>query len=323
MVQLLQGGERQEDEEEGKGRRPKEKAGEQPKKEEKEKQKERARRWGQALGNQRNRSRISFIRLWVRVSSTSDQLKDPLVVFLQGGLFCIKTLCHRLGVSAGDRSAEGRSTGMAIWITGVEWSIPSDTVLEIGPPDRGGQGREDRSCSGNAAWRPRGEIDARGRLWPARAMIDMHVHLREPGQEHKETIATGREGCGRAAGSLRSHACPTQTPSMTVLPCDTLHPGACAVGRSRAGLPGRGHHAGAGGRIADRFQGASRVGRRRRIGRRQTGAGSGPDAKAMESVHREQGLAVISHCEELCALSRRGDARGGGFCTPGAPRDPR
>ena len=34
------------------------------------------------------------------------------------------------------------------------------------------------------------EIDARG-LVVAPGLIDPHVHLREPGQEHKETIATG------------------------------------------------------------------------------------------------------------------------------------
>ena len=33
-------------------------------------------------------------------------------------------------------------------------------------------------------------IDANG-LIVAPGLIDMHVHLREPGQEHKETVATG------------------------------------------------------------------------------------------------------------------------------------
>lgn len=36
----------------------------------------------------------------------------------------------------------------------------------------------------------RAAIDAAG-LWVAPGLIDMHVHLREPGGEHKETIATG------------------------------------------------------------------------------------------------------------------------------------
>ena len=36
----------------------------------------------------------------------------------------------------------------------------------------------------------RAAVDAHG-LWVTPGLIDMHVHLREPGQEHKETIATG------------------------------------------------------------------------------------------------------------------------------------
>lgn len=36
----------------------------------------------------------------------------------------------------------------------------------------------------------RASIDAAG-LWVTPGLVDMHVHLREPGQEHKETIATG------------------------------------------------------------------------------------------------------------------------------------
>ena len=38
-------------------------------------------------------------------------------------------------------------------------------------------------------------IDARG-LWVTPGFIDLHVHLREPGQEYKETIATGGGGGG-------------------------------------------------------------------------------------------------------------------------------
>ncbi|HYD54480.1 MAG TPA: amidohydrolase family protein, partial [Gemmatimonadaceae bacterium] len=33
-------------------------------------------------------------------------------------------------------------------------------------------------------------IDARGR-WVTPGFIDLHVHLREPGQEYKETVASG------------------------------------------------------------------------------------------------------------------------------------
>jgi dihydroorotase len=34
-------------------------------------------------------------------------------------------------------------------------------------------------------------------------LIDLHVHLREPGEEHKETIATGTRAGGRRARKQR------------------------------------------------------------------------------------------------------------------------
>src|SRR5262245_27306026 len=40
-------------------------------------------------------------------------------------------------------------------------------------------------------------------------LIDMHVHLREPGQEHKETIATGTASA--AAGGFTAVACMANT----------------------------------------------------------------------------------------------------------------
>ena len=43
----------------------------------------------------------------------------------------------------------------------------------------------------------------------APGLIDMHVHLREPGHEHKETIATG--GLAAAAGGVTSVACMPNT----------------------------------------------------------------------------------------------------------------
>ena len=50
----------------------------------------------------------------------------------------------------------------------------------------------------------RGAARVRGR---ARASIDMHVHLREPGQEHKETVATGAAvRGGRRVHRRRLHA---------------------------------------------------------------------------------------------------------------------
>ncbi len=51
-------------------------------------------------------------------------------------------------------------------------------------------------------------VDASG-LWICPGFIDMHTHLREPGQEYKETIATG--GRAAAAGGFTSVACMPNT----------------------------------------------------------------------------------------------------------------
>jgi len=53
-------------------------------------------------------------------------------------------------------------------------------------------------------------IDLQGK-WIVPGLIDMHVHLREPGEEHKETIETGTRAA--AAGGFTAVACmPNTTP---------------------------------------------------------------------------------------------------------------
>ena len=60
-------------------------------------------------------------------------------------------------------------------------------------------------------------IDARG-LIVAPGLVDMHCHLREPGQTHKEDIASGTKSA--AKGGFTSIACmPNTTP-----PLDTPEP---------------------------------------------------------------------------------------------------
>ena len=52
------------------------------------------------------------------------------------------------------------------------------------------------------------QIDANGK-WIVPGLIDMHVHLREPGEEYKETIASGT--LAAAAGGFTSVACMPNT----------------------------------------------------------------------------------------------------------------
>src|ERR1700690_3819974 len=53
------------------------------------------------------------------------------------------------------------------------------------------------------------KIDARG-LVAAPGLVDIHVHFREPGQSHKETIATGSRAA--AAGGFTTVVCMPNTP---------------------------------------------------------------------------------------------------------------
>jgi len=61
-------------------------------------------------------------------------------------------------------------------------------------------------------------IDAKG-LIVAPGLIDLHVHLREPGQTHKETIATGTAAA--AAGGFTSVCCMPNTNPINDLPALT------------------------------------------------------------------------------------------------------
>src|SRR5215831_14450244 len=58
-------------------------------------------------------------------------------------------------------------------------------------------------------------LDAKG-LVVAPGLIDLHVHLREPGQSHKETIATGTAAA--AAGGFTSVCCMPNTNPVIDLP---------------------------------------------------------------------------------------------------------
>ncbi len=70
--------------------------------------------------------------------------------------------------------------------------------------------RRDRIAAVGKASRARSVevIEAAG-LWVLPGLMDIHVHLREPGQEHKETIATGARAA--AAGGFAAVACEPNT----------------------------------------------------------------------------------------------------------------
>jgi dihydroorotase len=106
---------------------------------------------------------------------------------------------------------------MRLWIEGGRLIDPAagldgayDLLIEDGrvaavEPRAGGDGRD----GGVNGGRERGDrLDARG-LVVAPGLIDMHVHLREPGQEYKETVASGTMAA--AAGGFTAVACMANT----------------------------------------------------------------------------------------------------------------
>jgi dihydroorotase len=79
----------------------------------------------------------------------------------------------------------------------------ADLVVEKGRISRVGRGASE-GVAGESVRR----IDGRG-LWAVPGFIDLHVHLREPGQEYKEDIASGLRAA--AAGGFTAVACMPNT----------------------------------------------------------------------------------------------------------------
>ena len=83
-------------------------------------------------------------------------------------------------------------------------------------------------------------FDASG-LIVAPGFIDMHVHLREPGFEHSETIETGSRAA--AAGGFTSICCmPNTEPVNDSATVTQLHPRTRSRARHRERLPNRRDH---------------------------------------------------------------------------------
>lgn len=76
--------------------------------------------------------------------------------------------------------------------------IEDSQVLELGPEVDQAEADEVYDCSG---------------LWITPGLVDLHVHLREPGQEHRETIRTGTQAA--AAGGFTTICCmPNTSPAL-------------------------------------------------------------------------------------------------------------
>ncbi len=90
--------------------------------------------------------------------------------------------------------------------------IEKGTIVEmgpgVGPPPAGAAGGVAKGAAGRSERSRFKQIDASGK-WIVPGLIDMHVHLREPGEEYKETIASGT--LAAAAGGFTSVACMPNT----------------------------------------------------------------------------------------------------------------
>lgn len=76
--------------------------------------------------------------------------------------------------------------------------IEDDQVVEFGPDVHAEDAEEVYDCSN---------------LWITPGLVDLHTHLREPGQEYKETIATGTQAA--AAGGYTNICCmPNTSPAL-------------------------------------------------------------------------------------------------------------
>jgi dihydroorotase len=155
------------------------------------------------------------------------------------------------------------------------------------------------------------KIDARNRM-VVPGLVDMHVHLREPGDEHKETIATG--SLSGVAGGFTAVACMPNTKPVndrgTITTyiidrakeanlCKVYPIAAITLGQQGEALTDFGElrRAGAVG-VSDDGQPVKRHELMR---------------QAME-LGRSSGLAVISHCEDL-SLSAGGVMHEGSVCS--------
>lgn len=111
----------------------------------------------------------------------------------------------------------------------MDVAIDGGAIAEIGPKLPAPEGCEVVECDG---------------LLVTPGLIDPHVHLREPGQEHKETIATGTLAAAR--GGFTTVVCmpnttpPIDSPEIVRFVADrAMHEGSCRVFCAAAASVGR------------------------------------------------------------------------------------
>ena len=152
-----------------------------------------------------------------------------------------------------------------------------------------------KSAAGPAGRTAAQVVDDAAGLIVCPGLIDMHVHLREPGQEHKETMATGTAAAARAASPRGLHA--EHRPGERQRRRHRLHP---AEGR-RSGLarvyPIGAVSAGSERRAARRDRRAA-AGRLRRDHRRRPAGGDGAADAPRARVRGMFDMPVIDHCED-------------------------
>jgi aspartate carbamoyltransferase catalytic subunit len=139
------------------------------------------------------------------------------------------------------------------------------------------------------------KIDARG-LVACPGLVDIHVHFREPGQTHKETIATGSRAA--AAGGFTTVVCmPNTTPPADNAGTIQYIKDAVAARRRRQGLSHRLHHRRAEGPGARAHRLAQARRRRRHHRRRRLRAEQRAHAPRLEYAKMFD-LPVMDHCQD-------------------------
>ena len=151
------------------------------------------------------------------------------------------------------------------------------------------------------------EVQAQG-LWVTPGFIDLHVHLREPGEEAKETILSGTRAAV-AGGFTAMAAMPNTDPVNDSALVTQLVRQRAARGEPGAGLPGRGDQQGLHG------EEMAEIGALRDAGCVAVTDDGRPvmSASLMRRVlvyAAPLDLPVIVHEEDLTPVGRRGDARG-------------